>query len=34
MFIKDTRIKPNGGRMKGGKWGWVGQGEVVGGEWR
>ena len=27
--IKDTWTKPNGGRIKGGKWGWLGWG----GEW-
>ena len=26
--------KRNGGRIEGGRWGWVGQGKVVAGEWR
>ena len=32
--IKDTWTKPKVGRIKGGKWGWLGWGGVVGGEWR
>ena len=28
--IKDTRTKPKGGRIKGGRWGWVGMGGVRG----
>ena len=32
--IKDTWTKPKGGRIKGGKWGWLGWEGVVGGTWR
>ena len=28
--IKDTWTKPKWGRVKAGKWGWLGWGEVVG----
>ena len=30
--IKDPWTKPNGGRIEGGRWGWVGQGKVVAGK--
>ena len=30
MCIKDTWTKPKGGRIEGGRWGWVGLGRVVG----
>ena len=33
-YIKDTWTKPKRGRIKGGKWGWLGSGGVVGGKWR
>ena len=29
--IKDPWTKPKGGRIEGGRWGWVGLGRVVGG---
>ena len=29
--IKDTWAKPKGGRIKGGQWGWLGLGGVMGG---
>ena len=29
--IEDTGTKPEGGRIKSGKWGWLGLGGVVGG---
>ena len=32
--IKDTWTKPKGGWIEGGRWGWLGWGEVVGGKWR
>ena len=32
--IKDIRTKPKGGRIEGGRWGWVGWGKVVVGKWR
>ena len=32
--IKDTWTKPKGVRIKGGKWGWLVCGVVVGGKWR
>ena len=32
--IKDTWTKPKGGRIRGGRWGWLGLGEVVRGKWR
>ena len=32
--IRDTWTKPKGGRIEGGRWGWVGQQGVVGGKWR
>ena len=32
--IKDTWTKPKGSRFKGGRWGWVGQGAMVGWKWR
>ena len=32
--IKNTWIKPKGGRIKGGRWGWLGWGGMVGGKWR
>ena len=32
--LKDPWTKPKGGRIEGGKWGWVGWGRVVGGKWR
>ena len=32
--IKDSWTKPSGGGIKGGRWGWLGWGEVVGGEGR
>ena len=28
--IKDTRTKPKGGRIEGGRWGWLGLGGAVG----
>ena len=28
--MKDTWTKPKGGRIKGGKWGWLGGGELCG----
>ena len=34
MCIKDPWTKPKGGRIQGGRWGWVGQGTVVAGKWR
>ena len=30
--IKDPWTKPKVGRIEGGRWGWVGQGRVVGGK--
>ena len=33
-YIKDTWTKPKRGRIKGGRWGWLGLGGVVGGKWR
>ena len=33
-YIKDTWTKPKWGRIKGGKWGWLGWVGVVGGEWK
>ena len=32
--MKDTWTKPKGSRIKGGKWGWLGWGAVVGRKWR
>ena len=32
--IKDTWTKPKGGRIEGGRWGWLGWREVVGGKSR
>ena len=32
--IKDTWTKPKGGRIKGGKWGWLGWWGVVEEKWR
>ena len=32
--IKDTWTKPRGGGSRGGKWGWLGWGGVVGGKCR
>ena len=32
--IRDTWKKSKGGRIEGGRWGWVGQGIVVVGKWR
>ena len=32
--IKDPWTKSKGGRIEGGRWGWVGQGRVVEGKWR
>ena len=32
--IKDTWTKPKEDRIKGGKWGWLGEGGVVMGKWR
>ena len=32
--IKDTWTKPKGGRIEGGRWGWVGWEGVVGRKWR
>ena len=31
--IKDTWTKPKGGRIEGGRWGWLGSGGVEGGKW-
>ena len=31
---KDTWTKPKGGRIEGGRWGWVGWEGVVGRKWR
>ena len=33
-YINNTWTKPKGGRIKGGTWGWVGQGDMVGRKWR
>ena len=33
-FIKNTWTKPNSGRNKGGKWGWLGLEGVAGGKWK
>ena len=32
--IKDPWTKPKGGRIEGGRWGWVGWEKVVAGKWR
>ena len=32
--IKDPWTKPKGGKIEGGRWGWVGWGQVVTGKWR
>ena len=32
--IRDPRIKPKGGLIEGGRWGWVGQGKLVVAKWR
>ena len=32
--IKGPWTKPKGGRIKGGRWGWLGWGQVVGWKWR
>ena len=32
--IKNMWTKPKGGRIQGGRWGWLGQRGVVGGKWR
>ena len=32
--IKDAWTKPNGGRMEGGRWGWLGLGGSGRGKWR
>ena len=32
--IKDTWTKPKRGKIKGGRWAWLGWREVVGGKWR
>ena len=34
ISIKDTWTKPKRGRIKGGKWGWLGWGEWWGVQWR
>ena len=34
MFFESSCWKPKEGRIKGGKWGWLGSGGVVGGKWR
>ena len=31
-YIKDTWTKPKGSRIEVGRWGWVGQREMLGGE--